>query len=89
MSAFPNLFDALLLIALGMGYIILCLAKKEEKQLRLLGYVIGWLIIVSVVIYMLCSLWIRAKMYHPNLRHSNISNPGTFPQVPPQPLKTH
>ena len=36
---------AILSVALGIGYLVLCFARKEEKLLKKLGYAIGVLII--------------------------------------------
>lgn len=38
--------EALLLMALGLGYIVCYLAQREEKALRTVGYFIGTFIIV-------------------------------------------
>jgi hypothetical protein len=37
----------LLLISLAIGYYVLITADKEKKQTKLLGQVIGWVIIVA------------------------------------------
>lgn len=38
--------DALLLIALALGYIVCALANKENKGLKLIGYIIGIIVMV-------------------------------------------
>lgn len=43
--------ELLFLFALGLGYIVLSLARKEEKVLRVIGYVIGGGIIALVLFY--------------------------------------
>jgi len=57
----PGTFEALLLIALGIGYIVLYFAKREEKSLQLIGYFIGSLIIVLACIYTIGNLWLNSS----------------------------
>ena len=52
---FPGIFEALLLIALGLGYVVLYLAKREEKRLQFIGFIIGVLIIALSLIYLISS----------------------------------
>lgn len=54
--------EALLLIALGIGYLVVYFAKREEKGLRFCGYVIGGAIITLTIIYLLGSILFQAKM---------------------------
>lgn len=65
---FPGIFEALLLIALGFGYIVLYLAKREEKRLRFVGYLLGITIIVFAVIYMIGNTLIQTICY-PKMRY--------------------
>ncbi len=44
-----------LLISLAVGYVVLVLAKRETKQLALLGRIIGWVIIAVSTIGLLCT----------------------------------
>lgn len=44
----------LVLITLGIGYFVLLAAAKEKKQTKLLGQIIGWIIIVSSVLGIWC-----------------------------------
>lgn len=46
---------ALLLIALGTGYLITALANKEGKNLKVLGYIIGIFVMVTSIILILNS----------------------------------
>lgn len=55
-TQFGSIADTLLLFALGIGYIVLYLARREEKGLRLVGYAIGGGIIVLALLYILSSL---------------------------------
>jgi lipid-A-disaccharide synthase-like uncharacterized protein len=43
----------LLLIALGIGYLILIFAKREEKVMKVLGYGLGAFIIVISILFIL------------------------------------
>lgn len=67
---FPRFLDVTLLISLGISYIVLYFANREEKGLRLIGFFIGGLILALTVAYMLGDiLWqnklcsARAKYY--------------------------
>jgi len=52
---------AVLLIALGMGYIVCYLANKTEKKLQKLGYFIGAVIIFISISLIIMSLVINVK----------------------------
>ncbi len=39
--------EGLMLISLAVGYYLLIIAGKEKKQVKLLGQVIGWVIIAA------------------------------------------
>ena len=45
---------ALLLISLAVGYYVLLAAGKEKKQEKLLGQIIGWLIVVLSALGIWC-----------------------------------
>lgn len=62
MFGFPGIFEALLLIALGMGYFVLYFAKREEKILQAVGYVAGSLIILLASLYLLGSLYLQSRL---------------------------
>ena len=55
--------EGVLLFALGFGYIICILSKKEDKELKQLGHVIGMCIIVLSSVFILLSLFVRCKNY--------------------------
>ncbi len=39
-----------LLMALGIGYIVLCLARRENQPLKIAGYIVGvFIILISIV----------------------------------------
>lgn len=95
MLGFSGVFEALILIALGFGYIVLYLAKREEKGLQFVGYVIGGVIIVLAIIYLLCNIWAQASLCYPRLRYRKgimqqrmiqprMMQPRMMPQAPAQ-----
>ena len=51
----------LLLIALGMGYLVLVFAKKEEKALKSLGYLLGIFIIAVSIVFIIRNLWLYTR----------------------------
>lgn len=66
MSFIGTVNDALLLVALGIGYFVLYFAKREEKTLQLVGYAIGCIIITLAASYMLLnSLWSDPARFYP------------------------
>lgn len=62
MLFFTNINDTLLLVALGIGYIVLYFAKREEKGLQLIGYIIGWVVIILASLYILSNFWVEGRM---------------------------
>ena len=56
MYHFGSMTELLALLVLGIGYIVLYFAKREEKELQLIGYVIGAGLIILSLIYLLNSL---------------------------------
>ena len=69
---FSGLSDAILLVALGVGYVVLYLAKREEKSLQLMGYLIGGVIIVMAAVYILGSLFYRGEYQRNMLRTQSL-----------------
>ena len=57
-----EIFDVLLLIALGMGYIVLYFARREEKAFQVTGYFIGTVMITLVAFYSIANLLIQNRM---------------------------
>ena len=55
--------EGVLLFALGFGYIICILSKKEDKELKQLGHVIGMCMIVLSSVFILLSVFVRCKKY--------------------------
>ncbi len=53
---------AILLIALGIGYIVCYLAEREEKDLKTIGYAIGLFIIASSAFMIVKSMLFAGKM---------------------------
>jgi hypothetical protein len=60
---FASINDATLLIALGLGYVVLYLAKKEQKRMQFYGYLIGIVIIALASVYILSNLWLQSSIY--------------------------
>lgn len=53
-----NLQGSTLMVALSLGYIVLVLAKKEQKTLKTIGYAIGiFVIAVCGVLLIAKTLW--------------------------------
>lgn len=89
MLGFPGTTEALLLICLGIGYIVIYLAKREERQLQLIGYIIGGVIIGLTLFYQAANLWIQAKScsqrmpYYKATMHRSWPQ-QSLPQAPPK-----
>jgi hypothetical protein len=81
---FSGLADAILLVALGIGYVVLYLAKREEKGLQLTGYLIGGLIIILAAFYIVGNILFRAEYQRNMLRtQSLMMHRGTMqPRMP-------
>ena len=90
MFGFSGIFDVLLLIALGVGYIVIYFAKREEKGLQFVGIVIGGVIIVLSLCYFVGNIWLQAKMYYPKMRcykgmmQQRMMHPRMMPRAPAQ-----
>lgn len=93
MIGFLGIPEALLLICLGIGYIVIYLAKREERQLQLVGYIIGSLIIGLSLIYQTANLWVQAKMcssrmpYQKAMMMHHPMSQQPLPQASPTPIK--
>lgn len=72
MLHFPGVFEALLLIALGFGYIVLYFAKREEKFMQFVGYIAGSAIMLLAALYLLGTIYLHSRM-----------NSAKFHQIPP------
>lgn len=53
--------DAVLLVALGLGYVVCYLAKREDKGMQVIGYLIGVFIIVLSAILIINSLVLATR----------------------------
>ena len=69
MPGFPGIFEALLLIALGFGYIVLYFAKREEGPLQFIGYLVGSAIMILATLYLLGSLYLHSRINSGKARH--------------------
>jgi hypothetical protein len=90
MSGFVGIADTLLLIALGVGYAVLYLTKREEKGMRLLGYTIGTLIIASAISYMFLNIILQDQLANARAYYSRrmmMQQPRMMPKMSPMKLK--
>jgi uncharacterized membrane protein affecting hemolysin expression len=60
---FSDIHKAVLLIVLGLGYIVCYLAKKEDKFLKTLGYLIGTFLMALSALVILASMVLDARFY--------------------------
>jgi len=60
--------DILILIALGIGYIVLYFAKREEKAMQFLGYIIGCITILISTLFLTGILYSRSKVLYRDLQ---------------------
>jgi hypothetical protein len=60
---FTIMLEAALLVALGLGYIVIYLARREEKALKALGYTIGSVMIILSSIFIISSLVFGTQIY--------------------------
>lgn len=58
---FSDIHKATLLIALGLGYIVCYLAKREDKFLKTLGYLIGTFVIALSALIILANIILDAR----------------------------
>lgn len=63
-----EMHDALLLIALGMGYLVFYFAKREEKVLRMTGYAISLVIILFTTFYMIINFLDQTQIFGPRIQ---------------------
>jgi len=74
-----------LFTALGLGYVVLYLAKREEKGMRLLGYAIGTLIIASVIANLFIDLFLQSQLCGEKALYHNrmmMQQPRMAPKMP-------
>jgi hypothetical protein len=87
---FTGIQEALLLIGLGMGYIVLYFAKREEKGLQLLGYAIGTVIIILTLIYLFDNILTKFNTVYPKMGYNkgmmqqHMMRPQMMPNAPSQ-----
>jgi len=67
---FSGIAESFMLLALGIGFIVLYLAKREEKWLQLIGYGIGGIIIVLSLIYLIVGV-VVGLTYNKNIMRYN------------------
>ncbi len=57
-----GLTDGILMIALASGYVVCYLAKREEKRLKTLGYLVGLFIIAFTASIVITNVLFAARM---------------------------
>lgn len=86
--------DAILLVALALGYIVCYFANQEEKNLKLGGVIIGLFIIVLSLVLLISSFIIKVKMVvdfnnmmpdKQMMMHKGMQHSGTDMPMPPPP----
>lgn len=60
---FSDIHKAVLLIALALGYIVCYLAKREDKLLKTLGYLIGTFVMALSALIILVNIVLDARFY--------------------------
>lgn len=81
--SFGGLTEAVLLVALGLGYIVCYLANREEKTLRTVGYCIGTFMMVLSALLITISVFFSARICN-NMPYHRMMMKGQMPLAPPQ-----
>jgi len=71
-----EILDILQLMALGIGYLVIYFAEREEKILRLAGYFIGVVIVSFTTFYIVFDLLVQSRAFEPRIQRY----PGTMMQ---------
>jgi hypothetical protein len=78
--------NAILMVSLGIGYLILYFAKREEKGLQVLGYFLGTLILLySAISILLNVIGITPRASRRMMMRPPPQMMPSTPQVPPLP----
>jgi len=78
---FGGIGEAIILLSLGMGYLVCFLAHKTEKNLKMVGYIIGIFIIVISTILFVRILALSLQM---NKRMGMLKSPPQMAPLQPQ-----
>jgi len=83
-----EMIDIVLLIALGIGYIVLYFAKREEKLFQIIGYFLGIMIIALSTFYIIINFMIETGP-RPRMQkcYKNISGAVIVPPAMGMPRK--
>ena len=68
MSGCLGLQDLLLLIMLGLGYIVLYFAKREEREWHILGGIIGTVLMFLALVMLIFNSVNRSKLLYRNIQ---------------------
>jgi hypothetical protein len=72
----------ILLIAMALGYVVLYLAKREEKQLKTAGNIIGIFIIAVSAALILCNIICKARFCGSKFQCRKMMMQGQKPPMP-------
>ena len=59
---FSGIIEILLLMALGIGYIIIYFAQREEKLMQFTGYILGGVIIILAAAHLFANLMLGLNL---------------------------
>lgn len=78
--------NAILLVALALGYVVYYLGRREEKELKTVGYVIGTFIICFAIFCLVSNMLISARMCNlmGKQKHMGMFKKVVPPQMPPK-----
>lgn len=87
MRGYQGGIDSLLLMALGIGYLVLYFAKREDKMMKLAGYFVGAVIILLTTVTILFNYWAQSQMcsrlrYYEGKMKQRMMQPSGMPQMP-------
>ena len=87
MVSLMSVSEALLLIALAAAYVVIYLAKREGRVLKLIGYVIAGFIIGVVIAYMFANVWLQGQMCSAKARYYHMMMQPRLMQPLPAPKR--
>jgi hypothetical protein len=62
-----QMLDVLLLMALGIGYIVIYFAQREDKILQITGYIIGIAIVSFSTFYIVTNFLFQSRLLEPRM----------------------
>jgi hypothetical protein len=67
-----EIIDVLLLIALGMGYLVIYFAKRDEKLFQVIGYFVGIMMIALATFYVIMNFMFETRLFQPKMQSRQI-----------------